>query len=240
MNPEVNANPEVPAPQPLIAYEGVSVGHEGKTVLKEITFNVFPGDFVFLTGQVGSGKSSMLRTIYADLKPMGGKANVLGYDMTGMRRKNIPELRRQLGIVFQDCKLLGNLTVEENLVFVLRATGKHHHSEARRLAAEALQWVGLEGKGNNYPDQLSGGEQQRASIARAIVNRPKVILADEPTGNLDPQAAEAVTAMLKRLSEDGAAVIMSTHNMQLVEKNGGRVFRCHDGEFSELAADNNP
>lgn len=223
----------------LIFYSGVSICHDEYEVVKDVTFEVYPKDFIFLTGPVGSGKSSLLRTIYRDLEITAGTANVLGYDVAKIKNKQIPDLRKQLGIIFQDYKLLGNLTVEKNLAFVLKATGLKQKDEISRRISDTLKLVGLEGKDDKFPNELSGGEQQRAAIARAIINNPKVILADEPTGNLDKDAAQNITGLLKQISESGAAVIMSTHNLELVEKFDGKVFLCQDRELRDVTAQYN-
>ncbi len=228
------ANQTIQESNALISYEGVAISHDGYEVIRDISFTIYPGDFVFLTGQVGSGKSSILRTIYRDLKVSKGKAKALGYDLTAIHRKQIPDLRKQLGIIFQDYKLLGDLTIEDNLAFVLRATGVKHKGEISQRIAEALSLVGLNDKKEKFPNELSGGEQQRAAIARAIINHPKVILADEPTGNLDKEAATKITMLLKEISLNDTAVIMSTHNLDLVEKYAGKVFQCINGEFRNL------
>ncbi len=217
----------------LISYDGVAISHDEHEVIKNVTFSVYPKDFIFLTGNVGSGKSSILRTIYKDLDFSAGKGCVLGYDLSKIRRKQIPDLRKQLGIIFQDYKLLGNLTVWENLAFVLKATGVKKEEVEKRID-ETLKLVGLEGKEGKYPNELSGGEQQRAAIARAIINNPKVILADEPTGNLDKNAAMEITRLLGKISENGAAVIMSTHNHDLVKTFTGKVFQCKEGAFHDI------
>ncbi len=217
----------------LISYDGVAISHDEHEVIKNVTFSVYPKDFIFLTGNVGSGKSSILRTIYKDLDFSAGKGCVLGYDLSKRRRKQIPDLRKQLGIIFQDYKLLGNLTVWENLAFVLKATGVKKEEVEKRID-ETLKLVGLEGKEGKYPNELSGGEQQRAAIARAIINNPKVILADEPTGNLDKNAAMEITRLLGKISENGAAVIMSTHNHDLVKTFTGKVFQCKEGAFHDI------
>lgn len=224
------------AAKTLVSYKGVSVKHDDYLVLANVNLEVHPCDFIFLTGAVGSGKSSLLRTIYADLPIAKGKAEVLGFDMRALRRKQVPALRRQLGVVFQDGKLLENLTVEKNLSFVLRATGAKQKSEIAEKVNSALKRVGLEGKANKFPSELSGGERQRASIARAIINSPKLVLADEPTGNLDRAAAMGITDLLEQISEQGAAVIMSTHNLDLIESFSGKVLVCEDKTLAEKDA----
>ena len=224
----------------LISYEGVVISHDGNEIIKDVTFSVYPQDFIFLTGHVGSGKSSILRTIYKDIDISAGKGFVLGYDLSTIRRKQIPELRKQLGIIFQDCKLLGNLTIIENLAFILRATGAKQKNEINEKIDETLKLVELEDKSDKYPNELSGGEQQRAAIARAIINNPKVILADEPTGNLDKNAAINITRLLGKISESGAAVIMSTHNLDLVKTFTGKVFQCKEGTFHNTTDEYTP
>ena len=206
----------------LISYEGVVISHDGNEIIKDVTFSVYPQDFIFLTGHVGSGKSSILRTIYKDLDISAG------------------ELRKQLGIIFQDYKLLGNLTIRENLAFILRATGAKQKNEINEKIDETLKLVELEDKSDKYPNELSGGEQQRAAIARAIINNPKVILADEPTGNLDKNAAINITRLLEKISESGAAVIMSTHNLDLVKTFTGKVFQCKEGTFHNTTDEYTP
>ncbi len=234
-NPEQSAGEE----KALISYQGVSISHNGHEVVKNVTFTVFPKEFIFLTGCVGSGKSSILRTIYKDLDFSAGKGTVLGYNLSKIRRKQIPDLRKQLGIIFQDYKLLGDLTVWKNLAFVLKATGIKQKSEIEKRIDDTLKLVGLEGKEDKYPNELSGGEQQRAAIARAIINNPKIILADEPTGNLDKKAAMDITQLLETISENGAVVIMSTHNQDLVKTFTGKVFQCKDGEFRDITDEYN-
>ncbi len=228
-----NAEQSLSEEKALISYDGVAISHDEHEVVKNVTFAVYPKDFIFLTGNVGSGKSSILRTIYKDLDFSAGKGCVLGYDLSKIRRKQIPDLRKQLGIIFQDYKLLGNLTVWKNLAFVLKATGVKKEEIGKRID-ETLKLVGLEGKEGKYPNELSGGEQQRAAIARAIINNPKVILADEPTGNLDKNAAMEITRLLGKISENGAAVIMSTHNHDLVKTFTGKVFQCKEGVFLDI------
>lgn len=228
-------NKDITERKALIVYENVAVCHDELEVVKNVSFSVYPNDFVFLTGPVGSGKSSILRTIYRDIKISTGKACVLGYDLLSMRNKQVPILRKQLGIIFQDYKLLGNLTVEKNLSFILRAIGIRGKEEIASRITETLRLVGLEEKKDYYPNELSGGEQQRAAIARAIINNPKVILADEPTGNLDKEAAYRITSLLFDISKKGTAVIMSTHNIDLIEKFAGSVYECTDGLFHKVS-----
>ncbi len=218
----------------LIKYEDVAIRQGDYDIIKGVTFTIKRGELVYLIGPVGSGKSSILRTIYADLKICSGKAYVLDYDISKIKRKQIPDLRKKEGIIFQDYKLLSDMTIRKNLEFVLRATGVNHKDEIAERIKKALECVGLEEKEEKYPNELSGGEQQRAAIARAILNKPQVILADEPTGNLDKAAATNVTKLLAELSANGTAVLMSTHNTDLIHKFKGKVYRCGEGSFSEV------
>lgn len=218
----------------LIKYEDVTIRQGDYDIIKGVTFTIKRGELVYLIGPVGSGKSSILRTIYADLKISSGKAHVLDYDISQIKRKQIPDLRKKEGIIFQDYKLLSDMTIRKNLEFVLRATGVNHKDEIAERIKKALECVGLEEKEEKYPNELSGGEQQRAAIARAILNKPQVILADEPTGNLDKAAATNVTKLLAELSANGTAVLMSTHNTDLIHKFKGKVYRCGEGSFREV------
>ena len=216
----------------LISYEGVVISHDGNEIIKDVTFSVYPQDFIFLTGHVGSGKSSILRTIYKDLDISAGKGFVLGYDLSTIRRKQIPELRKQLGIIFQDYKLLGNLTIRENLAFILRATGAKQKNEINEKIDETLKLVELEDKSDKYPNELSGGEQQRAAIARAIINNPKVILADEPTGNLDSENSKEIISLLRQFNKEfNQTVIIITHD-EKIANSADRVITIEDGKIT--------
>ncbi len=221
----------------LITYNNVLIRQGEYDIVKDVTFSVNKGDFVYIIGPVGSGKSSILRTLYADLKISGGEATVLEYDMSKIKRKHIPNLRKKEGIIFQDYKLLSDMNIRKNLEFVLRATGIKQKNEIRERIKKALDCVGLEGKEDKFPNELSGGEQQRAAIARAILNEPQIILADEPTGNLDKNAAMNVTKLLAELNAKGTAIIMSTHNLDLINKFAGKVYRCGEGTFKEVTDD---
>ena len=219
----------------LIDYKHVDVYQETQEVLTNVSFSIDEGEFVYITGRVGSGKSSLLKTIYGELPVREGEASVMEYDMVGLKRKHLPELRRKLGIIFQDFQLLTDRTVEANLKFVLKATGwKDKHAMADRIQ-EVLDLVGMGTKGYKLPSELSGGEQQRIAIARAILNNPKLILADEPTGNLDGETGRIITELLQRVvKEQGVTVVMITHNLQLLDLFPGRVFECKDKLFIEL------
>ncbi|WP_239653944.1 cell division ATP-binding protein FtsE [Barnesiella sp. CU968] len=197
-----------------------------------MSFSVGEGEFCYLVGKVGSGKSSLLKTMYADVDiEHGEKAEVLGFDLLHLRRKQIPYLRRHIGIVFQDFQLLQDRSAKANLRFVLEATGWKSKSEIEDRIEEVLKAVGMENKSYKMPHELSGGEQQRIVIARALLNKPKLILADEPTGNLDPQTGYQIVSLLHKLADEGRTIIMATHNMQMVEDFPARVLRCNDKEL---------
>ncbi len=218
----------------LVEYKKVTITQiDGKEVLKDIDFQVDDSEFVYIIGRVGSGKSSLLKTIYGELYiDEAEKAIVLDNDMMTIRQKDIPALRRQMGIVFQDFQLLADRSVERNLQFVLRATGWKDREERDNRIGQVLRDVGLTDKGDKMPHELSGGEQQRVAIARAILNRPKLIVADEPTANLDPMTADGIMQLLRHISETGTAVVMSTHNIPLLDKYPGIVYKCEDGKMA--------
>jgi len=192
------------------------------------------GEFVYLIGKTGSGKSSLLKAMYADLRVNAGEARVVGYDLIHIRKKEVPFLRRKLGIIFQDFQLLGDRSAEENLMFVLRATGWRNKKEMQERAGEMLKKVGLSTKGHKLPHQLSGGEQQRVAIARALLNDPEIILADEPTGNLDPETSRGIMRLLVEISQSGRAVLMATHNYSLLDEFTSRIIRCEGGKIHSL------
>ena len=225
----------------LINYKNVNVFQSGdKPVLANVNFHVDEGEFIYVIGRVGSGKSSLLKTIYFELDiDEAEEAMILNQDLLKLKRKHVPALRRQMGIIFQDFQLLGDRTVYKNLRFVLKATGWKDKKEINTRIKEVLSDVGLEDKADKLPHELSGGEQQRVAIARAILNKPKVIIADEPTGNLDPETAENIIRMLKDISQTGTAVVMSTHNIPLLDKFPGIVYRCADGKLEEITDDYN-
>lgn len=213
----------------IVDYKNVEVDRAEHTVLHDVTFKVEEGEFCYLVGRVGSGKSSLMKTMYADVAVKeGDKADVLGFDLLNIKKKKIPYLRRSMGIVFQDFQLLQDRSAMANLRFVLEATGWKNKSEIEDRIAEVLKDVGMENKGYKMPHELSGGEQQRIVIARALLNNPKLILADEPTGNLDPTTGYQIMKLMHRLSQNGTAVIMATHNMQMVEDFPARVMQCID------------
>ncbi len=221
----------------LIEYKNVSIFHQDDdAVLNGIDFNVDEGEFIYIIGKVGSGKSSLLRTFYAELDiEEAEKAEVLGRDMMTIRRKEVPALRRELGIIFQNFQLLTDRSVSKNLEFVLKATGWEKEDIPARIE-EVLQSVGMEAARDKMPYQLSGGEQQRIAIARSLLNNPKVILADEPTGNLDPETADNIVALLKDITATGTAVVMTTHNLPMLDKYPGIVYQCGEGKLEDITA----
>lgn len=226
----------------LIDYEKVNVYQEDTPVLKAVDFHVDEGEFIYIIGKVGSGKSSLLKTFYCELDIDGDeaeKSEVLGRDLKTLRRKDIPALRREMGIIFQDFQLLHDRTVRKNLEFVLKATGWKNKDDIRRRIEEVLTEVDLLDKLDKMPNELSGGEQQRIAIARAILNKPKIILADEPTGNLDPETAGNIVHLLKDITGMGTAVVMTTHNIPMLDKYPGIVYRCNGSTISDVTKEYN-
>lgn len=226
----------------LIDYQKVSIYQADKCVLKEINFHVDEGEFTYLIGKVGSGKSSLLKTLYCELDLVEGeteKAEILGRDLKTIKRKEIPALRKELGIIFQDFQLLHDRTVRKNFEFVLKATGWKDKKARNKRIEEVLNEVGMIEKIDKLPHELSGGEQQRIAIARALLNNPKIIIADEPTGNLDPETANNIVSLLKEITQQGTAVVMTTHNIPMLDKFPGIVYRCKDGELHEVTKEYN-
>lgn len=214
----------------IIELDKISVYQNENLILANVSLTISKGEFVYLIGKTGTGKSSLLKTIYAELPVRNGKASVAGHDLRHLRLKDIPYLRRKLGIVFQDFQLLGDRTVNENLLFVMRATGWKSNREMQRRMMEVLAKVNLGNKGSKMPHQLSGGEQQRVAIARALINDPEVILADEPTGNLDPESSEEIISLLMDISKTGRAVVTATHNYTFFDKYPARTLACENGK----------
>ena len=212
----------------LISYRGVNIDQKEYNILSDIDFDIRKGEFVYLIGKVGSGKSSFLKTIYGELNISQGEARVLDKDMRTIKPKEIAGLRRKLGIIFQDFQLLTDRNVFDNLEFVLQATGWKKKNEIESRIFEVLKLVGMENKGYKMPNELSGGEQQRIVIARAILNNPEVILADEPTGNLDVETGRHIVQLLQDICRQGAAIIMTTHNLNLLKEFPGATYRCHE------------
>ena len=217
----------------LIEFTGVTIFQDERPVVGDMNVVVKKGEFVYLLGKTGSGKSSFLKVLYGDLPLSVGTAKVCGFDLGNLKQRDIPYLRRKLGIVFQDFQLLGDRTVFNNLKFVMKATGWRDEAKMKERIEGLIKKVGLEGKGNKMPHELSGGEQQRVSIARALVNDPELILADEPTGNLDPETSEEILKLLKQLSETGCAVLFATHDMMVYNKFRSRTLWFEDGKVIE-------
>ncbi len=218
----------------IIDYKNVEVLLKELIVLKNVNFQLEEGQFVYLIGRVGSGKSSLMKTMYAEVPIEMGEARIFDYDLSAIRRKDVPMLRRQIGVVFQDFQLLSDRSVYDNLLFVLKATGWKNKTDIDERINEVLSEVGMEHKSYKMPHELSGGEQQRIAIARALLNRPKLILADEPTGNLDQETGHQIMSLLHRICAEGTAVIMATHNIQLTEDFPARVVKCEDKNVIEL------
>ena len=218
----------------IISFRNAEIVNGENTVIYGLDMDVRKGDFVYIIGRVGSGKTSIIRTIIAENPLYSGEGHVCGYDLGRLREKDIPYLRRKMGVVFQDFQLLMDRSVEENLSFVLKATGWKDQSRISERISDVLEAVGMSSKAHKMPHQLSGGEQQRIAIARSLLNSPEVIIADEPTGNLDPDTAEGIMQLLTGINrERGTAIVMVTHNKSIVEKYRGRVFVCADEECKE-------
>ncbi|HAA17555.1 MAG TPA: phosphonate ABC transporter ATP-binding protein [Cytophagales bacterium] len=216
---------------PVISVSDVTIFQEQQTVLSDVSFQVGKGEFIYIVGRTGSGKSSLLKTMYADLPLRLGQMEVAGVPIRNIKRNMVPELRRKLGIVFQDFQLLPDRTVAENLNFVMKATGWRDRGKIKARQAEVLMRVGLGSVDGKYPHQLSGGEQQRVVIARALLNEPLILLADEPTGNLDPEVAEGIFKLFLEINRSGTAVVMATHNHGFVSAYQHRVLKCEQGKL---------
>ena len=222
--------------EPIIRYENVSICQQGLEILEGINFELNKGEFVYLIGKVGSGKTSFLKTTYGELEIHSGEAEVMGCNLRTMKQKHIPDLRRRLGIVFQDFQLLTDRTVHANLEFVLRATGWKNKVDIHMRIEEVLEQVGMSGKGYKMPNELSGGEQQRIAIARAILNKPELILADEPTGNLDVETGQRIVELLKEICAQGSAILMITHNLNMLSEYPGKVYKFENHHIEEVTA----
>ena len=221
----------------LIEYKNVNVYQDDREVLRGVDFHVDEGEFIYIIGKVGTGKSSFLKTIYCELdidEEDADTAEVLGRNLKTLRRREVPALRKELGVIFQDFQLLHDRSVWENLQFVLKSTGWKDKDERAERIEKVLADVGMSDKKHNMPYELSGGEQQRIAIARAILNNPKVIIADEPTGNLDLETASNIVALLRDITQSGTAVVMTTHNLSMLSKYPGIVYRCADGKMNEI------
>lgn len=225
----------------LIDYQKANIYQkDGILVLKEVDFHVNEGEFIYIIGRVGAGKSTLLKTLYFELDvDEAENAFVLNHDLRGLKRKYVPALRRQMGIIFQDFQLLSDRTVHDNLEFVLKATGWKDKDEIEERIHDVLEDVEMQDYADRFPHELSGGEQQRIAIARAILNKPKIIIADEPTGNLDPETAANIVGLLRHVTQTGTAVVMTTHNIPLLSDFPGIVYRCIDGHLEEITNDYN-
>lgn len=217
--------------EPVVSIQDASIFQDEKTVLANISFSIKKGEFVYVIGRTGSGKSSLLKTLYADLEYPKGTVNVAGFDIPRIKRKEIPYLRRKIGIIFQDFQLLEDRTIAENLYFVLKATGWKNSSAIKQRITDVLIQVGLGFSSGKMPHQLSGGEQQRVVVARALLNEPQLLIADEPTGNLDPEVAESILQLFLDINKSGTAILMATHNYDFLKRHPARVLRIEDDKI---------
>ncbi len=220
--------------EPVISFKNADIINGESTVIYGMNMDVYPGDFVYIVGKVGTGKTSIIRSMIAENKLGKGSGTVCGYDLTKLTNKQIPMLRRAMGVVFQDFQLLMDRSVEDNLSFVLRATGWKDQSKIDARIMEVLEAVGMDKKAHKMPHQLSGGEQQRIAIARALLNKPQVIVADEPTGNLDSETADGIMSLLSQINKEGTAIVMVTHNKEIFENYPGRVMVCSNETCTEI------
>ena len=218
----------------ILSFSKAAIKQGENTVLKDIDLIVHPGDFVFLIGKTGSGKSSLIKTLYGDLNLESGQGQIVGYNLNKLKEKQIPHLRRKLGVVFQDFKLLSDRNIYNNLSFVLKATGWKKKEVIQTRIREVLSLVGMEASLTKYPFELSGGEQQRVAIARALLNEPELIIADEPTGNLDPDTSKEIMKLFKKLHKQGMTLLMATHDYNMIVKFPGRIFRCEERKLFEV------
>ncbi len=221
----------------VVSVKDAAVFQEQRTIIGELNFEIDKGEFVYLVGKTGQGKTTLLRTLYCDLPLQLGAVKVAGYDLSSIKKSQIPYLRRKLGIVFQDFQLFDDRTVAENLFFVMQATNWKDRAKMKNRLAEVLMTVGLGSVDSKFPHQLSGGEQQRVVIARALINEPELLIADEPTGNLDPQVSEGIYNIFQKINNSGTAVLMATHDYNIIEKFPARVLKCTDGKLLDSNQD---
>ncbi len=215
---------------PVVSLRDVAIYQDSNTILSNVNFDIDKGEFVYLVGRTGSGKSSLLKTLYSDLPLLTGNASVADFKLSKLPRKQVPFLRRKIAIIFQDFQLLFDRTVAENLSFVLKATGWKDKSKIKQRISEVLMRVGLDAAANKMPHQLSGGEQQRIVVARALLNEPVILFADEPTGNLDPVVADGIMQLFLEINNSGTAVLMATHNYEIINRYPKRVLKCENGK----------
>ncbi len=220
---------------PVLRVKEASIFQDQNTVLNDISFEMDKGEFVFIIGRTGSGKSSLLKTLYADLPLRQGDISIAGFTIRGIKSNQVPMLRRKVGIIFQDFQLLADRTVGENLLFVMKATGWKDNARMKNRLAEVLMQVGLGAVEKKYPHQLSGGEQQRVVIARALINEPVILVADEPTGNLDPEVSHGIMKIFQQINKSGTAILMATHSYGLIKKFPARVLKCEEGKLFDSA-----
>jgi cell division transport system ATP-binding protein len=218
----------------ILSLKNATIYQENKVILSQVNLEVKEGEFLYIIGKTGTGKSSFMKTLYGDLPLTEGEGKIVGYDLSHLKEKEIPFLRRKIGIVFQDFQLLHDRSVNENMLFVLKATGWTNKQEMQEKIDDVLDRVGLKGISNKMPHQLSGGEQQRVAIARALLNDPELILADEPTGNLDPQTSAEVLSVLKKINENGKTIIMATHDYAVIMKFPAKTLKCEDNTIFEV------
>ncbi len=218
---------------PVVSVKDASIFQENQTILSDVNFEIEKGELVFMVGRTGSGKSSLLKTLYADLSLRLGEISIAGYDINKMKKKDVPMLRRKLGIIFQDFQLFDDRTVAENLFFVMKATGWKDRAKMKKRLAEVLIQVGLGSVDGKMPHQLSGGEQQRVVIARALLNEPVLLVADEPTGNLDPEVSDGIFKLFLEINKSGTAILMATHDHTIIGNYPGRVLKCEAGKIKD-------
>ena len=218
----------------ILSFSDDDIIQNNKIILSKVSIDILPGEFVFLIGRTGTGKSSLIKTIYGDLELKEGLGHVVGFDLTRIKNKDISMLRKSIGVVFQDFKLLPDRNIYKNLQFVLRATGWKSSKEIDSRIEKVIEMVGIKINTNKFPSELSGGEQQRIAIARSLLNKPNLIIADEPTGNLDPQTSQEIMRLFKSLHKQGITILMATHDYNMIVKFPGRIFKCEDGKVFEV------
>lgn len=218
----------------MINLNNATIVNENNIIFTDVKFKVATGEFVFLIGKTGSGKSSLLKVLYGDLPLSSGQGSILDFDLTQIKDKQIPLLRRKLGVVFQDFKLLPDRTLFDNLAFVLKATGWKEKTKIKERVTEVLKLVNVNSSDQKFPFELSGGEQQRVAIARALLNHPELIIADEPTGNLDPETSQEIMQLFQKLHQGGISIIMATHDYNMIVKFPGKIFQCDQGSLNEV------